>query len=106
MRQPLQLVGCPVAEIQRSGAARFEGISAHGYVVQMQLCGTSHHGSHRLPLERRESTTVVAQPIAERRVTYECNFDRLGHACPSIAAAQRAQQVEIVDYREGRRKTA
>src|ERR1019366_791347 len=106
VRQLLQLVRRPVAEVERAGGAGFKRITAGRNMVQVQFGATADEPFHRLRLEGGKLPGVALQFFKKYRVADAGDFHRLDEAGAFVARGERREQVEIVDDGKRWRKGA
>ena len=104
--QRFELVGRPVAIVERPGAAALEGIAAVRDLPHVQLGAAPDHARHGLRRAGAQRLDLRLQPLEEHGVADQPDLDRLGHAGDAIARVQRAQEVGVVEHRERRREGA
>src|SRR5690606_24311409 len=92
--QQLELVGRPVAEVERSRAAGLEGIAGSADVLEVQLGAATDRRLERRELALRQRGGVALERREEHRIADQRDLDRLRETGQAIAQRQAAQPVE------------
>ncbi len=104
--QRFELVGRPVAVVERTRAAGLERIAAVRDLAHVQLGAAPDHARRGLGCAGAQRLDLGLQPLEEHAVADQRDLHRLGDAGDPVARMQRAQEVGIVEHRERRREAA
>ena len=85
VRQRLELVRGPVAEIERPAAAALERIAAVADLPHVQQRAVTDQPLERLGGEQRQRLGLLFEPVEEGAVADQRDLDRLGHAGALVA---------------------
>ena len=84
----LQLMGGPVTEVERAGAAKLKGIATRGDVLDMQLRAALHQTLQSRLLQVGQSPGQSLDLFKEGFVANERHLDRLDDSVPALAHRQ------------------
>ena len=102
----LQLVGGPVAEIQRTGGTKLKRITAGGDVLDVQLGAALHDLFQRLLLQRCEVIGHRFDLLKEGGIANERDFDGLDDAVAAFARREGFEEGEVIHHRVGHGEAA
>ena len=104
--QQLELVGRPVAEVQRTRAAGLERVAGAADVLEVELGAAANDRAERLEGAVAYGGGFAHEQLEERGVADQRDLDRLGQSSAAIALWQRGDEIEVVDHRIRRGEAA
>ena len=95
----LQLMGGPMAEIQRPDGTAFKGISGGGDVADMEFGAAMDQVAQGIRLELPERPGVLFQTAKERGIANTGDFDSLRVTGAFVASGESREQIEVIQHR-------
>src|SRR5207237_4091731 len=96
----------PMAEIQRPGGAKFEGIAGVGDMIDVQLGAPTDELLHRRGLKVTQFGGVSFDGVKKSGVPDACDFNRFDVAGAFVARWEGGEHLKIMDHAEGHREGA
>src|SRR5690606_5303375 len=96
-RQRLELVGEPMAEVERPGRSHLERITVHRDVVEVEDGASLDEDLHRVQVASAQARRRTDEEIEEGTILDDRDLERLGNAAAPVLIRKRLEEVRVVD---------
>src|SRR5438046_1024700 len=96
VRQLFQLMGRPVAEVERPGRSLFKRISAPGDMREVEVSTSVDHRLHGRHAAAPKGGYASLQILEKVRALNDGNLDGFRNTCPPVTVGQRSQESRVV----------